>query len=107
MYISYSADTYDTLSYGIISFRPWERECALAVAEQIKTVFCLPNNIDEDDGEVYFEIDDRHLFYGEIKPYFFKAVSAFYDKKREEKRLAELAAKAVAENTKKDETPVD
>ena len=82
MYISYSADTYDTLGYGIISFRSWERECALAVAEQIRTTFHLPNNIDEDDNEVYFEVDDRHLFYGEIKPYFFKAVSRYYEKKR-------------------------
>ncbi len=82
MYISYSADTYDTLGYGIISFRPWERECALTVVEDIKTYFGLPNNIEEDDGEVYFEVDDRHLFYGEIKPYFFKAVSRYYESKR-------------------------
>ena len=82
MYISYSADTYDTLGYGIISFRPWERECALAVVEDIKTYFGLPNNIDEDDGEVYFEVDDRHLFYGEIKPYFYKAVSRYHEEKR-------------------------
>ena len=86
MIISYSADTYDTLSYGIITFRPWERDCALAVAEDIKTYFSLPNNIDEDDNNVYFEIDDRHLFYGEIKPYFFKAVSRYYERKRQEKK---------------------
>lgn len=82
MYISYQSDTYDTLGYGIISFRPWERNCALAVAEQIKTTFCLPNDIDEDDNEVYLEVNDRHLFYGEIKPFFYKAVSRYYDTAR-------------------------
>ena len=70
------------LGYGIISLRPWERECALTVVEDIKTYFGLPNNIDEDDGEVYFEVDDRHLFYGEIKPHFYKAVAMYYDSKR-------------------------
>jgi len=92
MIICYSSDIYDTIGYGIITFRNWERDCALTVAEQIKTTFCLPNDIDENDCEVYFQVDDRHLFYCEIMPYFYKAVTAYYDRKREEKRLATLSA---------------
>jgi len=34
----------------------------------------LGNDIDEDDNEVYLEVNNRHLFYGEIKPFFYKAV---------------------------------
>ena len=94
MNISYSADIYDTLGYGIVSFRPWEKECAIAAVEKVRQTFGLPNNVDVDGNEIYFEVDDRHLFYGEIRSYFYKAVSMYYDRKRAEKKAADEAKKA-------------
>jgi len=85
MIISYQADTFDTLGYGVIRYKPWEKDCALYVARDLQRTFYLPNNVDEDDDAVYFEIDDRHLFYGEIRSYFYKSIAKYNAEQKNEK----------------------
>ena len=84
MTITYQSDTFDTLGYGIVYHRPNEKACALYVAHELQRFFGLPQNIDEDEDAVYIEIDDRHLFYDGIKPYFYKAISRNYATRRDQ-----------------------
>ena len=53
MNIGYQADTFDTLGYGVIRYKPWEKDCALYVARDLQRTFCLPNNVNEDDDGVF------------------------------------------------------
>ena len=84
MTITYQSDTFDTLGYGIIYHRPHEKACAEYVAREIQRIFGLPQTIDEDEDAVYIEIDDRHLFYGEIQPYFYRAISRYYATRKDQ-----------------------